>query len=166
MPNPLDREWLPDAERMRSTTTWILQREPWLVRIAPLVILLFVVALGVWTASAKVDVYEGVPVEVVDHQSVSESDTLKVRLESDPPVALDVGSTVIVAATGDQPGHHKSHASVARIDRDRDGVVAILVAPRGSFSVESGRATVRVNVGRRPLLSQFLATARSGGKSS
>ena len=169
MPNPLNREWLPDAERMRSTTTWILQREPWLVRIAPLVILVFVIALGVWTASAKVDVYEGVPVEVVHHREGLPGDTLQVRLESDPPVPLEVGSSVIVAPAGDTPGHGKSRASVVRVDRvagaGKTDVVATLVSD-DSFSTRSGRATVRINVGQRPLLSQFFATARSGGKGS
>ena len=169
MPNPLDREWLPDAERMRATTTWILRREPWLVRIAPVLILVFVVLLGVWTARAQVDVYEGVPIEVVGHRDGLGSDSLYVRLEADAVVPLEVGASVIVVAAGDAPGPSRSRASVVRVQRvDREGVAAVavtLVAPDGSFSVRSGRATVRVNVGRRPLLAQFLATARSGGSS-
>jgi len=170
MPNPLDREWLPDEERMRSTTAWILQREPWFVRIAPAVILVFVVALGVWTARAKVSVYEGTSVDVEAHRSAQGGDTLQVRLASDSSVPLEAGASVIVASIEDGAGQTKSRASVVRVDRfvdaGRSAVVATLVAPHGSFSVTSGRATVRVNVGQRPLFSQFLAIARSGGKSS
>lgn len=168
MPNPLDREWLPDAERMRSTTTWILRREPILVRVAPVVIVFVVAALGIWIAQARVSVYESLPGEMTRFRAASPSDTLEVRFDA-KQADIAVGSLVVVAPGTAAAARERVDASVVGLHREehegRTATVLTLLVPKDALFLRSGPATVRVRTGERTLLSEFVATARAGGKS-
>ena len=157
MPNPLDRNALPDEDRMRTTTAWILQREPVLVRIAPLVVLLIVIGLGIWVATAQVSVYDSFAGRVSQVRSGAQSDTLEVQLD-DSAASLAAKSTVLVTP---KDGHKRIEASVLSVD-ESEGRATLVIA--SSSPVPMGAVAMRVNAGSRSLLSELVGTARAGGR--
>lgn len=165
MPNPLNREWLPDSGRMRSTTAWILQREPLMVRIAPPVILLFVVGLAAWAASARVAVYESIPGRV-SAAPATPSHTFLVHLD-DGAALLKPGSRVTVLPANEPPARGVA-ASVVEVTRagETDGFVVSLAVDEGASEMAPGPVVVRVESGQRTLLAEFFAAAGGRKKAS
>jgi hypothetical protein len=158
MPNPLDRNVLPNQDRMRTTTAWILQREPVLVRIAPALVALIVIGLGVWIASARVTVYDSVPARVSDVHRGGQSDTLGVQIDPDLVEAVAGSSTLRLSPDG---GRKRIDATVLEINGTRDGATLTVAA---SSQVHAGAASLLVEKGRRSLLSELVGTARAGGR--
>ena len=158
MPNPLDRNVLPDDDRMRTTTAWILQREPALVRVAPLVVVVVVAVLGIWLATARVTVYDSVAARVSHVHSGNPTDTLEVQLDGDAGATLPANQAVFVVPA---EGHKRIPAAVMDTDAST-GRARLLVA--ASSGAKDGAVTVRVEAGRRSLLSELVGTARAEGR--
>ena len=158
MPNPLDRNVLPDDDRMRTTTAWILQREPALVRLAPLVVVVVVAVLGIWLATARVTVYDSVAALVSHVHSGTPADTLDVHIEGDAGATLTANATVFVVPAG---GHKRIPAAVLDTD-ESSGRARLTVA--SSSGAKDGPVTLRVEAGRRSLLSELVGTARAEGR--
>lgn len=158
MPNPLDRNVLPDDDRMRTTTAWILQREPTLVRVAPLVVVVVVAVLGIWLATARVTVYDSVSGRISHVHSGIPTDTLDVQLDGDERATLTANSSVFVVPAG-----ARNRIPAAVLDTNEStGRARLTVA--SSAGAKDGPVTVRVEAGRRSLLSELVGTARAEGR--
>ena len=158
MPSPLDRNTLPNQDRMRTTTAWILQHEPVFVRLAPLLVTLVVIALGVWIASERVTVYDSVPAHVSDVHRGANSDTLEVQLDHALVASVAGNSTLRVMPDG---GRRRIEATMVEINETRDRARLAVAA---SSHVGAGAASLLVETGRRALLSELVGTARAGGQ--
>lgn len=158
MPNPLDRNVLPNQDRMRTTTAWILQREPVLVRVAPLLVALVVIGLGVWAASARVTAYDSVSARVSDVRRGAQSDTLEVQLDHGMAASVAGSSTLRILPDG---GRSRIKATVVDIDESGDRTTLTVSA---SSRIEAGAVSLLVETGRRSLLSSLVGTARAGGQ--
>lgn len=158
MPNPLDRNVLPDKDRMRTTTAWILQREPVLVRVAPLVVALIVIGLGIWVASARVSAYDSIAARVSQVHRGAQSDTLEVQLDDAVVASVAGNSTLLLLPDG---GRKRIEATVVATDEIQDRATLTVAA---SLRVDSGSASLLVEAGHRSLLSALVGTARAGGR--
>ena len=157
MHKQLNREWLPDSERMRSTTEWILRREPLLIRIAPLAFFLFVAGLAAWSTYAQVGVYETLPGRVIAIDR-SHADTLAVQIDTD--VRLESGMKVIVLSSSTQVGRGIEGHIVA-VERWNNGgtprTTASITVPAAS-QIAPGRVVVRIQVAEKPVISELFTS--------
>ena len=143
---------------MRTTTAWVLQREPALVRAAPLVVVVVVAGLGIWLATARVAVYDTVTARVSHvHRGVA-ADTLDIQLDGAVGAPLHANSAVFVTPA---ESRERIDASVVSMDENA-GRARLSVA--AASTVDAGAVTVRFATGQRSLLSQLVGTARAEGR--
>jgi len=138
---------------MRSTTAWILQREPRLIRIAPLIILLFVAGLAGWSAYAKIPVYGNLPARVIAIER-SQTDTLFVHI--DTTARLETGLMVIVSPIGIAGrGINGSIVDIEHWENVGAQRVAAAIAVPGASRLSPGPVVVRVQVDEHSVISEL-----------
>jgi hypothetical protein len=165
VPTPLDYRWLPDRDRMRVTTAWILQREPVVIRIAPLIALAVVLAFAVWLTRTSVPVYADVPARVLATDQAAGS--LRVSVSSKDAALIVSGQPVrvVVEDSAQQPVQFRGDLA-----EPMSGGSQVVVDVRGSVAAstvgETDAVTLRVQTGTRSLAAELLSTATRGrGKS-